>query len=100
MNVRTSTARLTLRRKVHLRRTQRPIPLAELLPQALEHFRRQQLAHGEAAEYLRISPRTLDSLVQRGEIHPARAGRRKRLYAVETLDAYLRTTARRAAKRR
>lgn len=48
------------------------------------------LTHVEAAVYLRLSPRSLDNLVERGHLHPVRSGARKRLYAVATLDKYLR----------
>ena len=84
-----------------------PIPLPRLIAEALDDLERRRaaaalsdgpagyLTHREAAAYLRLSPRTLDTLVGLGEVHPARAGRRKRLYAPDALDAYLRARARR-----
>jgi excisionase family DNA binding protein len=43
----------------------------------------------EAAQYLRRSPRTIDSLLARGELKAYRPGARKLLFAREELDAYV-----------
>jgi excisionase family DNA binding protein len=74
-------------------------PLPQEALEALEVTRQARdntlLTHREAAAYLRVSPRTLDTLVANGEITPARPSPRKRLYAIGTLNAYLRASARR-----
>ena len=53
------------------------------------------LTRKEAAEYLRISVRTLDKLAQKGEIPYSKLGngvRARVLYQQRTLDAYLERT--------
>ena len=47
------------------------------------------LTHDEAAEALRVSPRTLDTVVAEGEIVPVRV-RRRRLYTRAAIDDYIR----------
>lgn len=44
----------------------------------------------EAAEYLRVSPRTLDRLLERGRIRTSAIGRRRLVHRDE-LEAYMRT---------
>lgn len=45
----------------------------------------------QAARYLSVSPRTLETLVSNGEIKPARLTPRTRRFLRETLDTFLRS---------
>lgn len=47
------------------------------------------LSHQEAAKYLRISKKTLVSLVRRGWIHPVQLSPRRIAYLLADLDRYI-----------